>query len=222
MAFNAVETFNSTYFDSYYTTLSVEDGAYDSEETYYIVSDENVKYEIDGTSYTTLELTEDEFNSYTGTLYVKSFKGSSIASIATIILTVSAVVTFAVAGIFAIKFGRKPNIMVGLLLMVVGFLVINFIHTNSFLIYIMFFLVGVGWALINVNSYPMMVEMSSSKNIGKYTGFYYTASMIAQSATPILLGAIIAFIPSVTLSHLFMYSSIMALIALVLIVLMML
>jgi MFS family permease len=74
-----------------------------------------------------------------------------------------------------------------------------------------------GWALINVNSYPMMVEMSSSKNIGKYTGLYYTASMIAQSVTPILLGAIIAFVPSITLKHLFVYAGIMAMIALVLI-----
>jgi sugar phosphate permease len=88
---------------------------------------------------------------------------------------------------------------------------------NSFVIYIMFFVVGAGWALINVNSYPMMVEMSSSKNIGKYTGLYYTASMIAQSVTPILLGAIIAFVPSITLKHLFVYAGIMAMIAFILI-----
>lgn len=218
MAFNAVETFNSTYFDTYYTKMEVNTKEFDEEETYYIVSDENVKYTIDGVSYSNVEMNDTLFKSNTATLYVKSFKGSSIASIATIILTVSAVVTFAVAGMFAIKFGRKINILVGIGLMITGFIVINFLHSNSFLIYIMFFLVGTGWALINVNSYPMMVEMSSSKNIGKYTGYYYTASMIAQSVTPILLGAIIAFIPTITLSHLFLYSSIMALCALILII----
>ena len=69
--------------------------------------------------------------------------------------------------------------------------------------------------MINVNSYPMMVEMSSSKEIGKYTGYYYTASMLAQSLTPILMGAIIAFLEEVTLRHLFLYSTIVAAIALV-------
>jgi MFS family permease len=59
----------------------------------------------------------------------------------------------------------------------------------------------------------MMVEMSSRGNIGKYTGYYYTASMLAQSFTPILLGAIIAFVPSITLKHLFLYSTIMAIFA---------
>jgi MFS family permease len=59
----------------------------------------------------------------------------------------------------------------------------------------------------------MMVEMSSSDNIGKYTGYYYTASMLAQSFTPILMGGIIAFVPSITLRHLFLYSTVMALLA---------
>jgi MFS family permease len=62
-----------------------------------------------------------------------------------------------------------------------------------------------------------MVEMSSSGNIGKYTGYYYTASMIAQSLTPILMGAIIAFVKSITLRHLFLYSTLMAVLAFVVI-----
>ena len=78
-------------------------------------------------------------------------------------------------------------------------------------------LLGIGWALINVNSYPMMVEMSDRGNIGKYTGYYYTSSMLAQSFTPILLGAIIAFVPEITLRHLFLYSTIMAVLAFVVI-----
>ena len=52
-------------------------------------------------------------------------------------------------------------------------------------------LVGVGWASINVNSYPMVVEMSNGSDIGKYTGFYYTFSMAAQITTPLLSGLLI-------------------------------
>jgi len=53
---------------------------------------------------------------------------------------------------------------------------------------ILFAMAGIGWANINVNSFPMVVEMCSGADIGKYTGFYYTASMAAQIATPMLSG----------------------------------
>ena len=52
----------------------------------------------------------------------------------------------------------------------------------------MFALAGIAWATINVNSFPMVVEMSSGGDVGKYTGFYYTASMAAQVSTPMLSG----------------------------------
>ena len=88
----------------------------------------------------------------------------------------------------------------------------NFVAPSA-IVYLYFVLLGIGWALINVNSYPMMVEMSSRGNIGKYTGYYYTASMLAQSFTPILLGAIIYFVPAITLRHFFLYSTTMAILA---------
>ena len=49
-------------------------------------------------------------------------------------------------------------------------------------------MIGVSWAAINVNSYPMVVELSKGSNVGRYTGFYYTFSMAAQIVTPILSG----------------------------------
>ena len=58
----------------------------------------------------------------------------------------------------------------------------------AWLYYILIGLAGVGWAWINVNSYPMVVEMASKRNIGKLTGWYYVASMLAQSITPICIG----------------------------------
>ena len=55
---------------------------------------------------------------------------------------------------------------------------------------IAFALGGIGWATINVNSFPMVVELAKGGNVGKYTGYYYTASMTAQIITPILSGAV--------------------------------
>ena len=55
----------------------------------------------------------------------------------------------------------------------------------------MFVVIGFGWASINVNSYPMVVQMSSASDIGKYTGYYYTFSMAAQVFTPIASGILL-------------------------------
>ena len=61
---------------------------------------------------------------------------------------------------------------------------------NIWLVNALFALAGMGWATINVNSYPMVVELSRDKDVGRYTGFYYTATMAAQTVTPILSGAL--------------------------------
>ena len=74
--------------------------------------------------------------------------------------------------------------------------------------------VGVGWALVNINSYPMVVEMATSNNVGRYTGYYYAGSMLAQTVTPILIGLIMSFNNS-GLKALYIYSSICMFIALV-------
>ena len=210
MCFNAFETFNSTYCDEYYSQYQVAEGITEFAENkvYYVLVDDAY-----------VEVASDAaFDA--GVTYYTFYKGSSIASTGTIILTVSSVITFAVAGYFAVKFGRKPCVLVGVGMLVLGCLLIYLLGVGGkpgALIYLYFVILGIGWALINVNSYPMMVEMSSSGNIGKYTGYYYTSSMIAQSLTPILMGAIIAFVDSITLRHLFLYSTIMAVLAFVVI-----
>lgn len=58
----------------------------------------------------------------------------------------------------------------------------------ALLMNLFFALAGIAWATINVNSFPMVVEMCSGSDVGKYTGYYYTASMAAQVVTPILSG----------------------------------
>lgn len=219
MCFNAFETFNSTYSTKYYS-------AYEECESMTLDTFNAVDENGDKTTYY-IEINGEYEKAYEyvdgATYYIvtEGKSGSGIASTGTIILTVTSVITFAVAGFFAAKFGRKNCVLVGVGLLAVGCFLIYLLGANfkapSAIIYLYFVLLGIGWALINVNSYPMMVEMSSRGNIGKYTGLYYTSSMLAQSFTPILMGAIIAFIPSITLKHLFLYSTIMAILAFVVI-----
>ena len=64
---------------------------------------------------------------------------------------------------------------------------------------IFFALIGMGWAAINVNSLPMVVEMCKESDVGKYTGLYYTFSMSAQIVTPIVSGALLQYVSYRTL-----------------------
>lgn len=145
---------------------------------------------------------------------------SSIHGTFTILLTVSSLISFIIFPPLCNKIGRKWSIVIGILLLVFGFgfiavacftMKINFVRI---IIYFNTVIIGIGWALININSYPMIVEMSSADNIGKFTGYYYTASMIAQTITPILIGLIMSF-SSIGLKLLYVYAAIMMLIALI-------
>ena len=102
----------------------------------------------------------------------------------------SAIVAYLPAGMVASKLGRRKTIMCGVVMLCTAFAVAAFMRADSptWLMNVMFCLAGVAWATINVNSFPMVVEMCSGGDIGKYTGFYYTASMSAQIATPMLSG----------------------------------
>ncbi|MDD3171455.1 MAG: MFS transporter, partial [Bacilli bacterium] len=108
----------------------------------------------------------------------------------------AAVISYIPIGIIASKYGRKKTIMAGIIILFSAFLlgsIVAFTKTKP-LIYVTMGVAGIGWATINVNSYPMVVEMSKEGNIGKYTGYYYTASMFAQIITPMLSGAIMALV----------------------------
>lgn len=118
-------------------------------------------------------------------------KGS--VSIATVALTVASLITFIPAGKLVSKIGRKWSIILGLGLMIISlggcFICSQISLKTNLVIYILLFVIsGVGWAVINISSYPMVVEMSDKNSVGKYTGLYYTSSMLAQSITPICVG----------------------------------
>ena len=102
----------------------------------------------------------------------------------------AAIVSYLPAGMVASKIGRKKTILAGVVMLTVAFGIAAFMRAGSsvLLMNVLFALAGIGWATINVNSFPMVVEMCSGADIGKYTGYYYTASMAAQIVTPIFSG----------------------------------
>lgn len=107
-----------------------------------------------------------------------------------IIAQAAAIIAYLPVGIVASRIGRKKTILAGVLMLAVAFTAAAFLRDGSptLLMNVLFALAGIGWATINVNSFPMVVEMASGADVGKYTGFYYTASMAAQVATPMLSG----------------------------------
>ncbi len=107
-----------------------------------------------------------------------------------IIAQAAAIVSYIPIGAISSKLGRKKVIIGGVLMLAASFLGASFMKVGSpiLLMNLLFALAGIGWAAINVNSYPMVVQLSGGSNVGKYTGFYYTASMAAQTLTPVISG----------------------------------
>lgn len=113
----------------------------------------------------------------------------------------AAIVSYIPVGLISSKLGRKKVILLGVICLGVAFGGAAFIRSGAsmLIVNVLFCLAGIGWAAINVNSYPMVVELSSASNTGKYTGFYYTASMSAQIFTPIISGFFMTYIGMETL-----------------------
>ena len=122
--------------------------------------------------------------------------------------TVIAILSYWPVGILASRVGRKKTIISGVVLLAACFGLVGLFHSLSAAIYPLFALVGVAWAAINVNSLPMVVELATGEDTGKYTGFYYTFSMAAQVVTPILSGWLLEHVGYHTL---FPYAMIMVL-----------
>lgn len=121
------------------------------------------------------------------------------ASQCLMVATVGAVVSYLPVGFLSSRFGRKRVIQAGVLLLAACFGVAALFASFSPVLYGIFALVGAAWAMINVNSYPMVVEISKSGDVGKYTGYYYTFSMAAQIVTPIVSGWLLEHVGYYTL-----------------------
>lgn len=104
--------------------------------------------------------------------------------------TGAAIVSFVPVGILSSKIGRKKAILIGVALLTAAFFIAQFVNAQTpvGLMIGVFVLAGFAWATINVNSFPMVVELCSDGDVGKYTGYYYTASMAAQTLTPMVSG----------------------------------
>ena len=102
----------------------------------------------------------------------------------------AAILSYLPVGFVSSKIGRKKMILAGVVMLTTAFFIASFLRESSptMLMNAMFVLAGIGWASINVNSFPMVVEMSKGSDVGKYTGIYYTASMAAQTVTPWISG----------------------------------
>lgn len=155
--------------------------------------------------------------------YLKASTQSNMLN--TIIGGLGSVIGFAVGGYVAAKIGRKWSVISGLgmslfayaLWAVLSFTVLKGAAgagSFPFVIYIIWFIKGVGMSFVHVNSFPMVVELCSSKKIGKFTGLYYASSMAAQTITPIALGALLLH-PNLDFAFLPVYSLICLTIAII-------
>ena len=136
------------------------------------------------------------FSRYTSVVW--KLEGGGFAD-CLMVATVAAICSYIPIGFLASRIGRKKTIMGGVVLMAACYLAATFVMTYHPIINIAFALIGVAWAAINVNSYPMIVAMSKGADIGKFTGTYYTFSMAAQIMTPILSGFLLENVAYTTL-----------------------
>ena len=147
------------------------------------------------------------------TTYISVVMGQGLGGASTCLLVgnAGAILSYIPVGIVASKVGRKKTIIFGVLLLttcfILGFILTTVYSSINAIMYVLFALVGVAWASINVNSLPMVVEMCKGSDIGKFTGYYYTASMAAQVVTPIVAGTLMRLI---SYKVLFPYSAVFA------------
>ncbi|MBR5134903.1 MAG: MFS transporter [Clostridia bacterium] len=136
---------------------------------------------------------------------------SGSATLCLTIATAGAIVSYIPVGIIASKVGRKKTILFGVVLLSFGFLAAFaytlFVSVFHPALYALFIIIGIAWAAINVNSLPMVIEMCSGYDVGKFTGLYYTFSMSAQTITPIISGQLYERVGSQTL---FVYAGVAA------------
>lgn len=145
------------------------------------------------------------FSRYTRVVW--KMEGGSFAN-CLMVATVAAIISYIPIGNISARFGRKKTILGGILIMAACYLAAVFVGAYHPVINIAFALIGVGWAAINVNSYPMIVAMSQGSDIGKFTGTYYTFSMAAQIFTPVFSGFLLE---NVSYRTLFPYALLFAL-----------
>ena len=149
-------------------------------------------------------MSDNALGTYIGNYVIYHLQSASSATmVLTILGGLASVIGFAVAGGIAEKIGRKWTISSGLAITFAGLVIMCFVSPTGravgergefafpTLLYAVWVLKGFGMALVHNCSFPMVVELCSAKKIGRFTGYYYTASMSAQTITPVLLGLVL-------------------------------
>ena len=149
-------------------------------------------------------MSDNALGTYIGNYVIYHLQSSSSATmILTILGGLASVLGFAIAGGIADRIGRKWTISTGLAITFLGLIVMCFVAPTGravgergefafpTLLYAVWVLKGFGMALVHNCSFPMVVELCSSRKIGQFTGYYYAASMSAQTITPVLLGLVL-------------------------------
>ena len=164
------------------------------------------------------------YNAVSSNLSIYTTKALNLsAGIASIISGVSmgiSAIAFIPVGYMAAKIGRRKSIMIGFGMAVVSFVLIfaavapNDNAAIPAVLFALFYLIaGFGLIIANVNTFPMVTELSTAETVGQYTGYYYVATMSAQAITPAIGGAIMDAGGN---KFLFLYSAICIVIAIVL------
>lgn len=164
------------------------------------------------------------YNAVSSNLSIYTTKSLNLsAGVASIISGVSmgiSAIAFIPVGYMAAKIGRRKSIMIGFAMAVVSFVLICFAVRPSdnaaipAVLFALFYLIaGFGLIIANVNTFPMVTELSTAETVGQYTGYYYVATMSAQAITPAIGGAIMDASGN---QYLFLYSAVCIVIAIVL------
>lgn len=139
---------------------------------------------------------------YVGTISILNGAGGAIA-----LLPVS---------LLASRLGRKKTVIIGIIVAALAFIPCFFMTAKTphvdILFPICFLLAGFGMVCVNVNTLPMVTELSRGSTVGKYTGYYYAFSMSAQAVTPAFAGI---FMDKISQSSVFIYASVFISLALV-------
>ena len=143
-------------------------------------------------------------------------QSAGVASIISGVSMAVSAIAFIPVGILAVKIGRRKSVLLGFSLAVVSFvLVFLFVrpdHMAKYLFAIFYLIAGFGLIITNVNTFPMVLELSSSSSVGKYTGYYYISTMSAQAVTPFISGLVMDYFED---QYLFLYSAVCVVIAFV-------
>lgn len=164
------------------------------------------------------------YNAVSSNLSIYTTKALNLsAGVASIISGVSmgiSAIAFIPVGYMAAKIGRRKSIIIGFGLAIISFVLICFtVSANdnaiipSVLFALFYLIAGFGLIIANVNTFPMVTELSTAETVGQYTGYYYVATMSAQAITPTLGGLVMDFVED---KYLFLYSAACIVIAIVL------